>query len=184
MALDTILLRIPRFWSRRSGRGPERTHPVVLAAAVLLLSAAVWSVVGWSTWYIHDLGAGLPDRLAMGRLGDMAQATTVFDGADRPVFTIFKEQRIEVPLPRSRRTPFVPSWRSRTSASTITAVWISSGSSRRLSPTSRKGRAAQGGSTITQQLARQRFLTRDKTVRTEAQGSNSRDKNRAPLHEG
>ena len=30
----------------------------------------------------------------------MAQATTLFDASDKPVFTIFKEQRIEVPLSR------------------------------------------------------------------------------------
>ena len=31
-------------------------------------------------------------------MGNMAQATVLYDVADRPVFTIFKEQRIEVPL--------------------------------------------------------------------------------------
>ncbi len=34
----------------------------------------------------------------MAAIGDMAQATVLYDSADRPVFTIFKEQRIEVPL--------------------------------------------------------------------------------------
>ena len=32
------------------------------------------------------------------RIGTMAQATTLFDAHDRPAFTIYKEQRIEVPL--------------------------------------------------------------------------------------
>ena len=31
-------------------------------------------------------------------MGNMAQATVLYDVADQPVFTIFKEQRIEVPL--------------------------------------------------------------------------------------
>ena len=37
-----------------------------------------------------------------------------------------------------------------------------------------EGRRAEGGSTITQQLARQSFLTRDKTYRRKLQGGHSR----------
>ena len=46
-----------------------------------------------------------PTRRAMRRIGEMDQATAVFDENDRLAFTIFKEQRIDVPLvARCRRT--------------------------------------------------------------------------------
>jgi penicillin-binding protein 1A len=138
---------------------------VVLAALVVLVSAAAWSLVAWGTWYIHDLGTGLPDRAAMSRLGEMAQATTVFDRHDRPVFTIFKEQRIEVPLAQVSPIAikaFVAIEDQRFFEHRgIDLVRVVAAAFANL----REGRAAQGGSTITQQLARQGFLTRDKTVR-------------------
>ena len=46
-----------------------------------------------------DGGAARP-RTRSRRIGEMAQATTIFDAADQPAFTIFKEQRIEVPIER------------------------------------------------------------------------------------
>ena len=55
---------------------------------------------GWLTWFSYDLTADLPNREDLSGLGDMSQATTLFDASDQPVFTIFKEQRIEVPLSR------------------------------------------------------------------------------------
>ena len=59
--------------------------------------------------------------------------------------------------------------RSRISASTTITASISSASRRRRSPTSATAARAQGGSTITQQLARQSFLTPDKTYRRKLQ---------------
>ncbi len=52
-------------------------------------------VLAWFTW---DLLAAIPDRDGLRRVGDMARATTLLDRKDRAVFTIFKEQRIEIPL--------------------------------------------------------------------------------------
>ena len=46
------------------------------------------------------LTAGLPNREELRTLGEMPQATTLYDVHNRPVFTIFKEYRIEVPLAR------------------------------------------------------------------------------------
>ena len=48
--------------------------------------------------------SGLPDREQLRTLGEMPQATTLYDVNNRPVFTIFKEYRIEVPLARSKAT--------------------------------------------------------------------------------
>ena len=71
----------------------------VLAVAVVPLFIA-WSGSAYLAWFARDLSTGLPDRETLRRIGDMAQATTILDAKGRPVFTIFKEQRIEVPLAR------------------------------------------------------------------------------------
>ncbi|HMF60039.1 MAG TPA: hypothetical protein VK595_06695, partial [Vicinamibacterales bacterium] len=84
-------LRIPRFdfiHTTFAGR------PRLLTATVAALAVVVFLVAGWTAWFSYDLTAGLPDRTALRGLGDMAQSTTILDAADKPVFTIFKEQRI------------------------------------------------------------------------------------------
>jgi penicillin-binding protein 1A len=94
----------------------------------------------------------------------MPQATTLYDVHDRPVFTIFKEYRIEVPLsqisPHLRKA--IVAFEDQRFAEhggidiirIVGAVWADV----------REGRKAQGGSTITQQLARQSFLSREKKL--------------------
>ena len=96
-------------------------------------------------------------------MGNMAQATVLYDVADRPVFTIFKEQRIEVPL-------------AQMSPNLVDAV-LSVEDQRffqhrgvdvirimgSMLVNVRSARLAQGGSTITQQLARQSFLTLERS---------------------
>jgi len=113
---------------------------------------------------VWALFASVPGRAALQAMGDMSQATTLYDVNNRPVFTIFKEYRVEVPL--SRMSPYL-----RTAILAIedqrfaehrgvdlvriaAAAWADL----------REGRRAQGGSTITQQLARQAFLDREKTI--------------------
>ena len=110
------------------------------------------------------LFAGLPGRDELRTLGEMPQATTLYDVHNRPVFTIFKEYRIEVPLsrisPHLRRA--IVAFEDQRFADhggidvvrIFGAVWADL----------REGRKAQGGSTITQQLARQTFLTREKKL--------------------
>src|SRR5829696_1032032 len=53
---------------------------------------------GVAAWLSYELTAGLPRRDAITGIGNMAQATTIYDAGDKPVFSIFKEQRIEIPL--------------------------------------------------------------------------------------
>lgn len=110
------------------------------------------------------LFAGLPGRNELRNLGEMPQATTLYDIHKRPVFRIFKEYRIEVPLSRMSlhlrkaivafedqrfedHHGFDP---RRIFGAALADV--------------RDGRKAQGASTITQQLARQTFLTREKST--------------------
>ena len=55
-------------------------------------------IVTYGAWFSYDLTADLPNRTDLRSIGHMAQATTLFDVANHPVFTFYKEQRIEVPL--------------------------------------------------------------------------------------
>ena len=61
----------------------------VAAAVILIFIVGVWAML-----------SGLPGRDELRSLGEMPQATTLYDVHNRPVFTIFREYRIEVPLSR------------------------------------------------------------------------------------
>src|ERR671939_181235 len=80
-------------WREARRRYPRAVPALTISIAilpVLLLAVAVW----WAA----SLGSGLPDGDAMRKIGDMQQATAVFDASDQLAFTIYQEQRIEVPL--------------------------------------------------------------------------------------
>ena len=129
------------------------------------LALWVFLVGGWIVWFSYDVTAGLPDRTAVRDIGDMLQATTLFDSKERPVFTIFKEQRIEVPLERMspnllKAVVSIEDQRFYEHRG-VDAIRVAAAALRNV----REGRRAEGGSTITQQLARQSFLSRDKTFR-------------------
>jgi penicillin-binding protein 1A len=98
-------------------------------------------------------------------VGEMALPTTIFDDNDKPVFTIFREQRIEVPLgkisPNLIKAVLSVEDQRFYEHSGIDFIRIAAAAVRNI----QLGRRAEGGSTITQQLARQSFLTRDKTFR-------------------
>jgi penicillin-binding protein 1A len=95
----------------------------------------------------------------------MAQATTIHDADDTPIFTIFKEQRIEIPLekmsPNLIKAVISVEDQRFYDHTGVDAVRVAGAMLRNV----QEGRRAEGGSTITQQLARQSFLTRDKTYR-------------------
>src|SRR4249920_1390661 len=147
----------------------KREHPrIVIGVTVAFALAIVLPVVG-AIWTVSGLRKGLPDGNAIAQMGVMNQATSVFDSKDHLAFTVFKEQRIEVPL-------------SQVSPNRIKAlidiedqrfydhhgfdlVRIGSAAMANL----RHRRVAQAGSTLTQQLARQSFLTPDKTIRRKLQ---------------
>src|SRR5687768_7393991 len=78
-------------------------HPRLLVSSVVLVALVAWAFGGWVAWLTFDIPRGLPDRNAVRDIGDMVQATTLYDAHDRPVFAIFKEQRIEIPLSKVSR---------------------------------------------------------------------------------
>jgi hypothetical protein len=82
-----------------------RAHRRLFAAAIVALSLLMWAVAGLVVWLMIGVAGGLPDDIALRGVGSMSRATTVFDSSDAAAFTIYKEQRIEVPL--SRISPHV-----------------------------------------------------------------------------
>ncbi len=107
---------------------------------------------------------GLPGRTELQQMSRMAQATTIFDREGQPAFSLSKEQRLEVRLndisPRVIQALIAVedqrfySHQGYDPVRLVAAAWANL----------RERRAAQGASTLTQQLARQSFLTPDKTV--------------------
>jgi penicillin-binding protein 1A len=140
-------------------------RPLVLTTLVAVLAISAIFTVGVAAWLSYDVTAGLPKRDAINGLGDMAQSTTIFDASDKPAFTIFKEQRIEMPLekmsPNLIKAVISVEDQRFYQHSGVDAIRTMGAVVKNLET----GRRSEGGSTITQQLARQSFLTRDKTYR-------------------
>ena len=136
--------------------------------AVGLVCTAVLAA-GSGAWWLASIGRSLPDEEAIGRMGEMAQATSVFDRSDRLVFTIFREQRIEVPLdavsPLLQAAILAVEDRRFYEHGGFDTARIASSAWANV----RALRVVQGASTITQQLARQSFLTPQKTIRRKLQ---------------
>ena len=138
----------------------------VVAAVVLL--AQVAAVTG-AQWSVHRLLAGLPSIQDVRQMGEMAQATVFYDAADAPAFTIFDERRFDVSLadvsPHLVKALLAIEDQRFRSHAGVDVVRILGATLANL----REGRLAQGGSTLTQQLARQSFLTLDKTYTRKVQ---------------
>jgi 1A family penicillin-binding protein len=144
---------------------PLRGRPRTLVFLVGVCAIVSFLAAGTAAWFSYELTAGLPARDAIAGLGDMAQSTTIFDASDRPAFTIFKEQRIEIPLDRMspnflKAVLSVEDQRFYDHGG-VDAIRVAAAALRNV----QEGRRAEGGSTITQQLARLSFLSRDKTFK-------------------
>jgi penicillin-binding protein 1A len=138
-----------------------RAHRRLSYAAVVALLTAIGAV----GMFVASVLRAVPDREALRGIGTMAQATTLLDAENQHAFTIFREQRIDVPL--SRVSPnliqailAIEDQRFYDHRG-IDLVRVAGAAVNNVM----EGRLAQGGSTLTQQLARQSFLTPDKTLR-------------------
>jgi 1A family penicillin-binding protein len=158
------IARLTQWWRRLQAERPRVVERVLLGITLTLTATFIVSV-----WFIVGLRNGLPGPEALGRMGEMDQATAVFDGSDNLAFTIFKEQRIEVPLdqisPNLVQAVIAIEDQQFYEHSGFNMIRIGVAALTNL----RLWRAAQGGSTITQQLARLSFLTPDKTLRRKIQ---------------
>jgi penicillin-binding protein 1A len=144
-------------------------HPRMLYGVLSVFFIAGVLPVVCGLWIFVALAMDLPDRDGVRRIGEMEQATTVFDSGDRGVFTIFREQRVEVPLagisPNMVKALLaIEDQRFRDHRGFDTHRIFSAAFAN-----IRSRRVAQGASTITQQLARQAFLKPDKTLRRKIQ---------------
>jgi penicillin-binding protein 1A len=126
-------------------------------AAVALFLAAF-------TWVFVDLVGSIPSRSELGSFTAMRSANLLFDSADREVFTIAKEHRIEVALnqvsPHLIKAVLAVEDRRFYEHDGFDPIRIVGSALAVI----RAGEPVQGGSTITQQLARQ-AIGREKTLR-------------------
>ena len=151
-----LLIRVEPVLRKARNLSPRQMRNLKIAGGVVLalFLAAVADVV-----------LGSPGTREIRSLAHMPVATVVFDRYDKPAFTIFEERRYEIPLrdvsPHVvRAVVAVEDQRFHSHAGLD--IWRIAGSAwANLRSTSFE----QGGSTITQQLAKLSFLTPDKTFR-------------------
>jgi penicillin-binding protein 1A len=156
--MPPVVDRLKDFWLRGTRRFQALPRRVRVTVAVLTAAACVYTV-----WFAIDVLASVPDRDEIRAFRVMAQASVLFDANDRPAFTLAKEHRIEVTL-----SDFSPHLIRAVVAIEDRRFFDHEGfDARRILGSAvavlRAGRAVQGGSTITQQLARQ-SLGREKTL--------------------
>ena len=136
-----------------------------VAAAIVLMALLIACVTVGAAWFWYDILSDLPGAQELRGLGHMAQATTLYDVHDAPAFTIYKEERIEVPLdhisPNLISAVIAIEDQRFYEHRGVDIIRVVAAGIHNLE----EGRRAEGGSTITQQLARQSFLTREKTLR-------------------
>jgi 1A family penicillin-binding protein len=137
-----------------------RNWPLAIRALVAVLAVAC----GLFAWVFYVLVAGMPGRDELRAFRVMPSATVLYDMDDRAVFAIAKEHRIEVPLaqvsPNLIKAVIAIEDRRFFDHDGFDPIRIVGSALADL----RAGEAAQGGSTITQQLARQ-SVGREKTLR-------------------
>jgi penicillin-binding protein 1A len=152
-------MRLDRSHARLRDLAAKRPNTVRGLAAL----AALFTVfVGW---FLYQVLVGLPGREQLRELGETVEGTTLFDTYDKPLFTLPAQYRLEVPLDRMS-----PHLRKAIVAVEDVRFYDHDGIDGirvigAVMTDLRERRAAQGASTITQQLARVSFLTRDKTLR-------------------
>ena len=133
--------------------------------AVRGMAAIAVLVTVLAGWFAYQILAGLPTRDQLRELEETAEGTTVYDAYNRPVFNIPTTYRVEMPLgsisPYLQKAIVAVEDVRFYEHDGIDGVRLIGA----LITDLRERRAAEGASTITQQLARVSFLTRDKTLR-------------------
>jgi penicillin-binding protein 1A len=159
-----VLERVRAEFDRMKTRGRDWTARNPQSVRVLIALLVVLTVC--AGWFAYSIFAGLPGKEELRALSDdSSQTTTIYDAYDRPIFSIPTEHQLEVPL--ARISPHLVSAilavedRRFHEHNGVDHLRVAAAALANI----RHGRAVQGGSTITQQLARQSFLTRDKTMR-------------------
>jgi 1A family penicillin-binding protein len=146
-----------------------KAHCLLCLAGALVLWVGACAALAASLWYIHAAVRALPDHAAIRAAGSMVRATTIADVKGRHAFTIFEERRLQVPL--ARVSPVLVDAilaiedRRFYDHRGIDPIRIAGAALHDLL----KFRAEQGGSTITQQLARLSLLTPETTIRRKLQ---------------
>ena len=137
---------------------PREVRAAIRGSAVLAIVCVLAAGV-----FLLSLSRSLPSAESLARMGEMDQATAVYDASDSLVFTIYKEQRIDVPLesmgPYVVKALVAVEDRRFYDHHGFDVIRIVSAALQNVRHLSR----VQGASTITQQLARTSFLTLDKT---------------------
>jgi 1A family penicillin-binding protein len=132
-------------------------------AAVLVVTAATWYGAFRAVTLAHAISAELDRAAGAAELTARSQATVVFDRAGRQAFSFFVEQRTDVPLERisQHMIDAVISVEDRRYFlhHGVDPLRITGAAVRNL----RAGHIVEGGSTITQQLARASQLTPERT---------------------
>ncbi|HEY3157653.1 MAG TPA: PBP1A family penicillin-binding protein [Vicinamibacterales bacterium] len=140
-----------------------------MLASLVALCVASWTATGAALGYAYSAIRTLPGANAVRAAASMAHATTITDAKGRHAFTIFEEQRLQVPLsrvsPNLTRAIIAVEDRRFYDHDGVDPIRLAGALLHDVVRT----RAEQGGSTITQQLARLSFLTPDKTIRRKLQ---------------
>jgi penicillin-binding protein 1A len=148
---------------------PASRNARLLVGAMVVIAAAFWFSMGATALAARRMVGDLPDRDSLGKVTEMARSSVFYDIKGRPAFTIFKEQRLETPLdrisPHLKKAILAIEDQRFYEHRGVDVIRIFGAAVANL----RQGGRAQGGSTITQQLARISFLTSEKTYTRKAQ---------------
>jgi penicillin-binding protein 1A len=161
-------VRFPTPPTRRHVENFAKTNPRLFYAGVVALFG-VSIATGFLTWSLLTAFQGLPDDAAVRAAGSMNRATTILDVQGRHAFTIFKEQRLHIPLsqvsPNLVNAMLAIEDQRFYDHSGIDVIRIAGAMVNNVI----KWRVDQGASTITQQVARLTFLKPEKTLRRKLQ---------------
>jgi hypothetical protein len=75
-------------------------HRTLVLVCLVVVCLGTWLGIGASIGYVYAAVRSLPGQETVRSAGTMARATTIADVKGRHAFTIFEEQRLQVPLSR------------------------------------------------------------------------------------